>query len=713
MAEAGIVSVFDLLTFYPRNYVDRTRQVALSELKVGEQALVLARVRRVKVRRTRTGKNIVEVDAFDGTGYLRVIFFNQAWRSRQLKEGVEAAFFGKLERFGRLEQMSNPIVDLIGDRTGKIVPIYPQSEKVGLPTWEIAKLVEEALSRAGRFLDPVPEKYLDRLDLMSRHDALHGIHQPTTMNERFAARRRLAFDELLRLQLMLVRSKVETAQNSKGISHAVEPIFGNKVHTSRLNLGLFSPDALTKLDEEHNLAEKFFGSLSFDLTDAQKRALDTIAKDMNAPIPMHRLLQGDVGSGKTLVALGMLLMAVQGGYQGALMAPTEVLAEQHGLTISKLLADFTVPGSRDVGLFEFSQRKIRVETLTGKTGVARRRQIIEELINGSIDILIGTHALISEGVNFKALGAVVIDEQHRFGVEQRAILRERSRTGHDLDPDVLVMTATPIPRTAAMTVFGDLDLTTLDELPPGRTPIITKWAKTQVQYDAAYERIRSEIGHGRQAYVVCPLVEGSDNMVAKSAVEEYYRLLANELKGLQVGLLHGKMTPKEKGEIMESFRAHKLDVLVSTTVIEVGVDVPNATVMIIEDADRFGIAQLHQLRGRVGRGQHKSYCYLVSLVEGDVTNERLEAVSSSTDGFYLAEKDLEIRGEGTIMGRQQKGRSDLKLASLAKDRDLVESAQLIAKELINNDPSLRGYPQIAQEMSVYLDQAESEYLFLN
>lgn len=713
LSEIGIETVFDILTYYPRRYVDRTRQVALSQLVVGEEALVLARVRRCKLRRTRNGRTMVEVDAFDGTGYLHVVFFNQPWRSKQLQEGTEAAFFGKLERFRQIEQMSNPIVDLIGDRTGRIVPIYPQSEKAGIPTWEIAKFVDDALSRSGDIIDPIPEDILDRLDLIDRNSAIHLIHKPSSLAEMAAARKRLAFDELLRLQLMLVQSKVETALSSKGISHEVVPIFGNLTRTSRLNSGLFDPAEFHTDATGRNLAEKFFASLPFDLTNAQKRALDEIANDMRAPIPMHRLLQGDVGSGKTLVALGMLLMSVQGGYQGALMAPTEVLAEQHMLALTRLLKGFKAPGSSDLGLFSGEERELRVELLTGKVPSARRKKLLDDLASGAIDIVVGTHALISDDVAFKSLGAVVIDEQHRFGVEQRAILRERSRSGHGLDPDVLIMTATPIPRTAAMTVFGDLDLTVLDEMPPGRTPILTRWARTEEQYQLVFNRVRDEISKGRQVYVVCPLVEGSERIAAKSAIEEYQRLNQSELKGVRVGLLHGQMNPGQKEEVMDLFRNHQIDALVSTTVIEVGVDVPNATVMVVEDADRFGIAQLHQLRGRVGRGKFKSYCYLISLVDSEETNKRLEALVESTDGFYLAERDLELRGEGTILGRRQKGRSDLKLASLAKDRDLVAQAQVVAKEIVGGDPSLKEFPQLAHELEAFVGPDDTEFLFLN
>jgi ATP-dependent DNA helicase RecG len=428
---------------------------------------------------------------------------------------------------------------------------------------------------------------------------------------------------------------------------------------------------------------------------------------MAGPHPMHRLLQGDVGAGKTLVAVAALLTAVQGGHQGALMAPTEVLAEQHHAGVSALLADLSVPSQATL----FADRPLQVALLTNRTGSAERSRLQARLAEGQVDILIGTHALLTEAVTFHSLGCVVIDEQHRFGVEQRAALREKGPG--QVVPDVLVMTATPIPRTAAMTVYGDLDTTVLDELPPGRTPITTRWAKGPLEEAAAWGRVRQEVAAGHQAYVVCPLIEESEKVQARSATDEYVRLSSGggELEGLRLGLLHGQMPAAEKESVMDSFRRRELDVLVSTTVIEVGVDVPNATVMVIEDADRFGIAQLHQLRGRVGRGAAASWCFLLGEGQSPDSEERLGALERTTDGFELAEVDLELRGEGTILGTRQKGATDLKLASLRRDKELVAVARRVAFALVDDHPGLEGLPGLATEIGLLLDEDDRDYLF--
>ncbi|HWW55036.1 MAG TPA: ATP-dependent DNA helicase RecG, partial [Acidimicrobiales bacterium] len=443
------------------------------------------------------------------------------------------------------------------------------------------------------------------------------------------------------------------------------------------------------------------------LTGAQQRAIEEIEADLAGPHPMHRLLQGDVGSGKTLVAVSALLVAVEGGLQGAFMAPTEVLAEQHALSVRAFLDGLTLPDSSTL----MGERPVRVELLTNRTSASDRTKLHAGLQSGDVNVLIGTHALLTEQVAFKALGVVVIDEQHRFGVEQRAALRDKG-DGASV-PDVLVMTATPIPRTAAMTVYGDLDITTLDELPPGRTPIRTVWARGPLDEAGAWERVREEIAKGHQAYVVCPLVEESERIQARSATEEYERLRQNELAGLDVGLLHGQLPSKEKEATMAAFRAGKLSAVVATTVIEVGVDVPNATVMVILDADRFGLAQLHQLRGRVGRGDAASWCYLLSAADSDEAQARLEAFSTIDDGFELAEKDLALRGEGTVLGARQKGRSDLKLASLRKDRDLVERARAVAFDLVDSDPGLRHQTLLKAEVEDLVEPDEAEFLFMS
>jgi ATP-dependent DNA helicase RecG len=461
---------------------------------------------------------------------------------------------------------------------------------------------------------------------------------------------------------------------------------------------------------DDDLVASFLGRLPFALTAAQRRAIDVITADLAGSPPMHRLLQGDVGSGKTVVAVVSLLVAVQGGHQGAFMAPTEVLAEQHVLGIGELLDGFVIPDpSRLEGV-----RPLTVALLTSRTPAGERARLHEGLRSGTVDIVVGTHALLTDEVRFASLGVVVIDEQHRFGVEQRAALREKGREavdGEGADPDLLVMTATPIPRTAAMVVFGDLDVTELDERPAGRAPTLTTWARSPSDEAEAWRRVRDEVAKGNRAYVVCPLVEGSERREAKSATEERDRLSSTILSGLSVGLLHGQLKASEKEKVMNAFRAGEISVLVATTVIEVGVDVPEATVMVVEDAGHFGIAQLHQLRGRVGRSDLPSWCYLLGVAASPDTARRLEALERSTDGFELAEVDLELRGEGTILGSRQKGRSDLKLASLRRvDRDLVMAAREIAESLLGEDPVPPSTVRLADELRLFVAEDEAAYL---
>ncbi len=421
---------------------------------------------------------------------------------------------------------------------------------------------------------------------------------------------------------------------------------------------------------------------------------------------MHRLLQGDVGSGKTVVAVGAMLAAVQGGYQGALMAPTEVLADQHFLGVRSLAEGLEIRDPTRLG----GTRPVSVGLLTNRVPAKERSRIVAELAAGQMDIVIGTHALLTEDVTFSSLGAVVVDEQHRFGVEQRAGLRAKGRVG-SVDPDLLVMTATPIPRTAAMVVFGDLDMTVVDEQPPGRAPIATTWARGALEEAAAWERVRSEVEAGNRAYVICPLVDESERVVARSAVEEHARLSEGALAGLEVGLLHGQMPTAQKTDVMERFRSGAVQVLVATTVIEVGIDVPEATVIVIEDADRFGIAQLHQLRGRVGRSSRPSWCYLLGDGRSEGGTTRLEALERTTDGFELAEVDLEIRGEGTILGERQTGSSGLRLARLRRDKDWVIAAREAAEKIVDEDPDLAKHPDLLDEVRFTLDEEEAAFLF--
>ncbi len=694
LAKAELFTVLDLLTHYPRRYLDRTKEARIVDLTEGEEASVLVTVNSSSSRRVRGGKVMVFVTVSDDSGSLKLTFFNQAWRERQLSAGRQAVVFGKVEVFRGQRQMTNPVVDLVGDRTGRIIPVYPQSTKTGLHSWDIGEWVAEILRRtvppSGRGLvDPLPEYLLDEHDFVDRNAAFAGIHQPESMPEVVAARKRLVFDELFRMQLALVLRKRAMERNANGVEHVID-----------------GP-----------LLSQFNQSLPFELTGAQRRTVDEILRDMARPIPMNRLLQGDVGAGKTLVAVSALLAAVDGGHQGALMAPTEVLAEQHFAGIRALLDGLTVEDTSSL----LSERPLKVELLSNRVTAADRKRILNQLILGEIDIAIGTHALIQDNVMFSSLGVVVVDEQHRFGVEQRAALRDRGFG--DTTPDVLVMTATPIPRTAAMTVYGDLDVSVLDELPPGRSPIVTRWVaapgdlaqapetvEAAGDLEAMWTEIRQQIAEGRQAYVVCPLIDESEKLEVASAEATFDRLMNVELDELRLGLLHGRLGPAEKDQTMELFRSGHLDVLVATTVIEVGVDVPNATVMIILDAGRFGIAQLHQLRGRVGRGQHQSTCWLVGEATTEDGEARLKALVDSTDGFELAEVDLDLRGEGTILGERQKGRNDLKLASLRRDRKVVLQARQAAIDVVDADPSLESHPAMADEIRLFLADADTEFL---
>jgi ATP-dependent DNA helicase RecG len=681
LREWGVHNVLDLVTTYPRRWVDRTNEARVSDLEPGVEALVLVEVRSVTKRTTRNRRTMVTAVVGDGSGRLHAVFFNQPWRERQLRPGLTVALFGKADSYRGGLQMTNPVVDLIGDRTGRIVAVYPQSEKSQLSTWEIAGWIEQALERCRprSILDPVPAPVLARFGLIGRHEALERIHLPETMADKDRARRRLAFDELLRVQLVLVSRKRAMERAAKGIRHEIEG----------------------------ELVRRFHARLPFPLTAAQRRAIAEIEADLAGPHPMHRLLQGDVGAGKTVVAVSALLAAVQGGHQGALMAPTEVLAEQHAAGVRRLLDGLTVP---DAGSL-FGERPLRVELLTNRVTGQQRRDAIAGLAEGGVDLVIGTHALIQEQVGFRSLGVVVIDEQHRFGVEQRAALRLKGESAGGAVPDVLVMTATPIPRTAAMTVYGDLDVSVLDELPPGRTPIVTRAANGAMFQAGVWEEVRREVVAGRQAYVVCPLIEESEKLEAASAEDTFASLSEGELRGLRLGLLHGRMPNADKEAVMSAFRAGALDVLVATTVIEVGVDVPNATVMVILDADRFGIAQLHQLRGRVGRGVHASQCWLVTDDPEGAPNPRIEALVATTDGFELAEIDLELRGEGTLMNTAQKGRSDLKLASLRRDKQLVVQAREAAFAIVDADESLRNHPDLVDELRLLLTPEDEEFLF--
>ena len=703
LAQMGVESVFDLLTTYPRRYVDRTAQIDVSDLTIGDEVAIFAEVRRSESRRTKQGKVMVTTYVSDGTGTMSVVFFNQPWRERQLQPGVMALFFGKVGEYRGDRQMANPVVDVIvgvtgeerdPSRVGRIVPIYPASGKAGLTSWEMGGFIEESLRRAPLILDTVPESIRVRYQLLDRSTALRHIHLPEEMAQIRPARRRLVFDEFLRLQLLLTLRRRRAERDAVGISHRLD--------VADLDT---TPGQLTTSDS--SLVQQFLAGHRFTLTGAQRRALGDMAGDLARARPMHRLLQGDVGSGKTTVALVAMLAAVDGGHQSALLAPTEVLAEQHVASLRHDVRHLSVPDARVLS----GRRPVTVALLTGRVKGLERKRILQQLEAGAIDIVVGTHALLTDDVQFASLGVVVIDEQHRFGVEQRAVLRDKGRTHSRAgrDPDLLVMTATPIPRTAALVAFADLDLTVIDELPAGRTPITTEWVRG-AQVSSVWERVRSEVAKGQRAFVVCPLVDGSDRVEATSAVSERDRLAAGELAGLRVGLLHGQLKAVDKDQVMEEFRRGDLDVLVATTVIEVGVDVPEATVIVIEDAWRFGLAQLHQLRGRVGRGSDPSYCYLLGAPTSDDGQTRLEALVASSDGFALAEVDLDLRGEGTILGARQRGRSDLRLANLRRDEALLVEARRVALDLVESN-GLTQLPEMVDELKLFVDEDEASYLF--
>jgi ATP-dependent DNA helicase RecG len=683
LAEMGVTTALDLLDHYPRRYVDRTQRAEIAELAIGDEATVDAEVRSIRSRRTRDRKRtIVNAVVYDGTGLLELVFFNQPWRERQLPVGTQVSLFGKVEQYRGKRQLTNPVVDVLSapdaergadaaDSTGTVVPVYPQSGKAEVHTWQLRRAVADCLRRTERkgFADPLDPGTLSEHHLVDRTRAYRGIHRPDAMDEVRAAAHRLKFDEFLRMQVALVARKRALAADRKGITHRVDGA----------------------------LVPAFHAHLPYTLTSDQQRAIGEITADLAGAAPMHRLLQGEVGSGKTVVALTALLTAVQGGYQGAFMAPTEVLAEQHDLTMRALLGDLVVPAEGTL----LGERPVRVALLTNRTPAAERRRIADGLTAGDVDIVVGTHALIYGGVEFARLGVAVIDEQHRFGVEQRDLLRAKGDS-----PDVLVMTATPIPRTAAMLIYGDLDKTELRGLPAGRSPITTEVVGPgPLERSAVYERVRAEVAEGRQAYVVCPLVEGSDKLEARAATEELERLAAEDLAGVRLGLLHGQMPAADKEAAMGAFRDREVDVLVATTVVEVGVDVPNATVMVVEDAERFGLLQLHQLRGRIGRGAHASVCFLLADPVTPQAQARMDAMVASTDGFELAERDLAIRGAGEVFGQRQAGWSDLKLGRLPQDEPIVVEARGVAEQLLDDDPDLAAHAQLRDEVHDLLGDA--------
>ncbi len=641
-ARLGIRTVEDLLYHVPRRYEDRRRFTTVYAAPHDAFATFRVKVVRLREPPLRSPKKLTEVYVTDGTAVAVAKFWGRRHLDKVLAPGTEIVLWGRVRRErGQIEIDSPEFERATGEdetlHTGRVVPVHPATEQ--LSPRVVRRAVHAALETfAARVPEPVPEAVRARYGLMPVAEALRRVHFPDTVEEGQQARRTLAFAELLELELALLLRR-------RGVVTATKP------HRYR---------------EDGGLLEAFLRSLPFSLTGAQRRVIDEIRREMYSPHPMNRLLQGDVGSGKTVVAAAAVVVCAGGGRQAAVMAPTEILAEQHYLTFRRFL--------EPVGL--------RVVLLTGGMRKPERDAVLAEVARGEADLVVGTHALLQEDVVFDRLSLVVVDEQHKFGVAQRAALRAK---GHE--PDVLVMTATPIPRTLALTLYGDLDVSVLDELPPGRQPVRT-YHRFPEQRDRVYEFVRREVRAGRQAYVVCPLVEESEKLDASAAVALYEQMRTQVLPDLRVGLLHGRMPVAEKDAVMEAFRRGELQVLVATPVIEVGVDVPNATVMVVEDADRFGLAQLHQLRGRVGRSAHRSYCILISALPTEEARRRIQALVETHDGFRIAQVDLELRGPGEFFGTRQHGLPDFRVADPIGDVALLEQAREAAEWILHQDPQL-------------------------
>ncbi|MCU0550006.1 MAG: ATP-dependent DNA helicase RecG [Leptolyngbya sp. Prado105] len=666
LAKLGLYFVRDLLYYYPRDYIDYARQAKIRELKVGETVTIVATIKSCNCFTSpRNNKlTILDLSIQDSSGSMKISrfymgsrFASRGWLEQQKRlypKGALIAASGlvKQTKFGiSLEDPDIEVLDQEGETLdsstiGRIVPVYPLTEGVGADL--VRRAVTASLPAIKNLHEPMPKGLLTEYGLVGVQDAIANIHFPSDPDALELARRRLVFDEFFYLQLGLLKRRKEQQQTQ----------------------------ASAVLAPTGEMIDRFYKLLPFSLTTAQNRVVNDILNDLQKPTPMNRLIQGDVGSGKTVVAVISILAAIQSGYQAAFMAPTEVLAEQH---YRKLVS-------------WFNQLHLPVELLTGSTKAAKRRQIHNGLQTGELPLLVGTHALIQDTVSFDRLGLVVIDEQHRFGVEQRARLQQKGE-----HPHVLTMTATPIPRTLALTLHGDLDVSQIDELPPGRKAIQTT-ALTGRDRQQAYDLMKREIAQGRQIYIVLPLVEESEKLDLKSAIDEHQHLSADVFPDFKVGLLHGRMTSAEKDDAITQFRENKTQILVSTTVVEVGVDVPNATVMMIEHAERFGLSQLHQLRGRVGRGGSQSFCLLMSNSKSETSTQRLKVLEQSQDGFFISEMDMRFRGPGAVLGTRQSGLPDFALASLVEDQEVLVLARDAAERTIEKDPTIEKWNAMKAEL---------------
>ena len=694
----GYVTIEDLLHHYPRRYLVRGELSNISELVEGDEVTILAEVYSAASRRLHARKgNLLEVIVTDGTAKLSLTFFNQAWREKDLKVGKQALFAGKIGVFNGKRQLAHPDYELISDGSdvdsavagfaGKYLPMYPASAK--LPSWKIAQCIELALGALEEVPDFLPEWIRDKYGFPTLQQALVQLHSPADLDSAEKSRQRLTFDEALLLQLLLLTRRREL----KGLDAVARPAISS---------GLLSA---------------FDAALAFELTAGQRAVAKEIAEDLAQPHPMHRLLQGEVGSGKTVVALRAALTVIDNGGQAALLAPTEVLAAQHLRSIEKMLGPLA-----DGGMLGGAELATGVTLITGSQSAGARRAALAKAANGEAGIIVGTHALLGESVEFNDLGLIIVDEQHRFGVEQRDALKSKAVS----PPHLLVMTATPIPRTVAMTVFGDLDVSTLRELPLGRAPIATHVIAVKEKpafLERAWERIREEIAQGHQAFIVAPRISAAtsedadmDFLMGQSSVEIASveelgpQLQSGPLHGLRIAPLHGRLSAEVKDSTMQAFAAKELDVLISTTVIEVGVDVPNATVMVVMDADRFGVSQLHQLRGRIGRGVSPGLCLLVTSAEIDSpARARLEAVAATLDGFELSRIDLEQRREGDVLGATQSGtRSHLRLLQVLRDEPLIEAAREDANAIL--DSGIAQYPLLQSALQDVQSAATAEYI---
>ncbi len=655
----GVWTVRDLLYFFPHRHLDYSQLKHVSDLNTGEEETIVANVWQAQETRP-GGRRSTEAIVGDETGNIRVVWFNNPYLARQLKTNSRIVLSGRVGEFHGRQLFQSPEWELLeGEElvhTGRLVPVYPLTE--GLHPRQVRRIMKPFVTDwAGAVEDFLPAEIRRKNGLLELAPAIAQAHYPDSEELKDRARLRLAFDELFLLQLGVLAKKRDWQESQPG----------------------------TPLDFKKEIIDTFLKSLPFTLTAAQQKALNEILADLRKPKAMSRLLQGEVGSGKTVVATACLLAAVASGFQGAIMAPTEILAEQHFATLRKLLGRLGESEEREDHIYCFSgllPRPITVALLIGQITPKRKLKLQSFIEDGSVDIVIGTHALIQKGVEFKRLGLIVIDEQHRFGVAQRSTLRQKG-----FNPHVLVMTATPIPRTLALTLYGDLDLSVISELPPGRQEIKTKWLKPN-QRESAYAFIRKQVAEGRQAFIICPLVEESEAIEAKAATAEYEHLSWEVFPDLKLGLIHGRLASQDKDDAMQRFHSGEFNILVSTPVVEVGIDVPNATVMLVESADRFGLSQLHQFRGRVGRGEHQSFCMLLADNPSQVGRERLDIIEKTRDGFELAEADLKLRGPGEFFGTRQSGLPDLKMAKLS-DVAILELARNEAVKLFEVDPKLK------------------------